>query len=417
MQGVRRLGNRIKAANLAHMKVAYIAALFIIALLAISAHYFVSTIIDQHIATTQLIEQNNQQKLLAEKIAGYAERYARGDRSIGKFITQDAINFDKQHRNLRYSHMADALGADVVTTIRNIRRDGPQAYDKIVDRFAKSAYKIVDLEPSSLDLQNRVVLLSSFHHKAINRNIDQIIALLKTTNIKQIDKLKRFESGSILAILITLTITGFAIFRPMVQRIQDYVERLERMASTDQLTGLFNLHKFREKASFELERARKTKVPTCMLMIDIDKFKKVNDNYGHMVGDEVIKLFARTLQEQLRASDVVARVGGEEFAVILVDTNLRVGKAIAERIRKAIYIAQVQTQKGPVSVSVSIGLARFAEGADKLEPAMRAADDALYIAKNNGRNQTIMSDPDLIDQTPPNLDEPVRPVNKVGEAA
>lgn len=383
----------MKAANLYHMKFAYIAALVVIASLTIAGHFINASIIGQHTATTDAINKSVEIKRLTDKVSGYAERYARGEVSIGPAILEDARLLESNYRSLRYSDTAYALRSETSDAIRAIRSEGENSLDRKLGDFLKTAFIIPQTDYNRASLQFRVQLLSSYNYKSINLDLDRILAMLKETNSEQIERLKHFQLISIAAILAALLLTGLCIFRPMVQRIQDHVARLEHLATTDQLTNLLNLHKFRDRSLAELNRAKDLKLQTCLMMLDIDKFKNINDSYGHMVGDKVIQKFADTMRMQLRETDVIARVGGEEFAVVLVDTNLRAAEAIAERLRKAISAAIVDTDEGQVCVSASIGLAHFPAGETELEETLKAADDALYAAKNADRNKVVVAGP------------------------
>ena len=166
-------------------------------------------------------------------------------------------------------------------------------------------------------------------------------------------------------------------------------KKMETMATTDGLTGLTNHRTFQQRFADLLERAQRNSGKVALLLCDIDHFKKANDNYGHPVGDEVLRRVARVMQEVPRKIDVPARYGGEEFAVLLDNVDVAQAKAVAERIRIEISKLVVDTDKGPLSVTESIGVAAFPEdGADRTTLIERA-DIALYHAKHGGRNQVV----------------------------
>lgn len=171
-------------------------------------------------------------------------------------------------------------------------------------------------------------------------------------------------------------------------------KRLKRQVNIDHLTGLRNRRYFEEKINTEFARISRHKQPLSLLFIDIDRFKEINDTYGHQVGDEVLQKLAKTLK--VRREDVAARFGGEEFVVLLPDTNHDGAVKSAERIRQAVENKiKVKNQK----VTVSIGVSTFADpNSDKLTPSdlakaaktlIKSADDNLYIAKNTGRNKVV----------------------------
>jgi diguanylate cyclase (GGDEF)-like protein len=166
-------------------------------------------------------------------------------------------------------------------------------------------------------------------------------------------------------------------------------ERLRELAIRDPLTGLFNRRHWRHLMLMELERCRRHERPIAVLMVDIDHFKTVNDRFGHVVGDRVLAAVARRLEGELRAHDSIARLGGEEFAVLLPETGIRDARTAAERLRLAVRDVALPEADG-LEVRVSVGAAAAsALTDDEIDVLMAAADEALYQAKRGGRNRTF----------------------------
>jgi diguanylate cyclase (GGDEF)-like protein len=165
------------------------------------------------------------------------------------------------------------------------------------------------------------------------------------------------------------------------------ITELKRLASTDQLTGLGNRAHFMDSAAAELRRSDRFSRELVMLMIDLDFFKRINDRHGHAAGDEALRVFSRVLVRETRAFDLLGRIGGEEFAVVLPETGGEAAMLIAERLRGAVESASfVFQQSEPIRFTVSIGVA-LRQAADSLDSLLARADDALYRAKNSGRNR------------------------------
>ncbi len=166
-------------------------------------------------------------------------------------------------------------------------------------------------------------------------------------------------------------------------------KKMETMATTDGLTGLTNHRTFQQRFEDLLQRAQRHNHKVALLLCDIDHFKGVNDNYGHPIGDEVLRRVARVLQEVPRKIDIPARYGGEEFAVILDNVDVAQARAVAERIRIEISKVVVETEKGPLSVTESIGVAAFPDDGRDRDVLIERADLALYHAKHTGRNRVV----------------------------
>jgi diguanylate cyclase (GGDEF)-like protein/PAS domain S-box-containing protein len=167
-----------------------------------------------------------------------------------------------------------------------------------------------------------------------------------------------------------------------------YQEKLKEMATRDFLTGLFNRRHFMTLGEIELKR--QIRYPHCgltLIMLDIDYFKKINDVHGHDMGDEVLKHFTRIGQKCLRDVDIFARIGGEEFVILLPSTDLKGSYAIAERFRQAIEKSCVNSDKGKILFTVSLGLCTWTRDIKEIGTMLTHADFALYAAKQNGRNR------------------------------
>jgi len=167
-------------------------------------------------------------------------------------------------------------------------------------------------------------------------------------------------------------------------------EQLARLSRTDGLTGLLNRGSWENLVDAEFERYRRYGHNTSLVMFDIDHFKKVNDTYGHLVGDEVIKHTSAVTRRYFRQSDSIGRYGGEEFGVILPETDAESARVICERVREHIARNPVETEAGPIKYTISIGIAEPGEAPQTYLRGMQQADQALYAAKNAGRNKVVV---------------------------
>lgn len=191
-------------------------------------------------------------------------------------------------------------------------------------------------------------------------------------------------SSALPATVVPLLIAPFAALWAgnMILALHRSNLRLEHLLLHDPMTGLLNRAAFFDLFQTELSEAGGT-----VLMLDIDKFKSINDTFGHQVGDEVIKLVTSVIREQSMQYGRVARLGGEEFAIFLPETTIDSGTAQAEAIRRAIETRSFDAGSRSISCTISIG-ATYRSKSEPIDAALNRADKALYLAKNNGRNRT-----------------------------
>lgn len=185
-----------------------------------------------------------------------------------------------------------------------------------------------------------------------------------------------------------LLLTIAFYFALALEKVQLHDE-IKKLATTDGLTGLQNHRSFQERMQEEVERSGRTGRPFSLLIIDIDRFKLFNDNYGHRVGDDLLKLIAEVFLSNTRGIDMVARYGGEEFAIILTETGMHGACETAERIRREVEKTGVKNNGESKSVTVSIGASSFPEDGRSSDEIIEAADKALYLSKRSGRNKVF----------------------------
>ena len=187
------------------------------------------------------------------------------------------------------------------------------------------------------------------------------------------------------------SLLGYSIVTRDTTKTKRSEDNLRHLASTDPLTGALNRRAFFEAAAIEQERCRRTNETLALLLFDIDHFKVVNDTHGHAAGDLVLQRIVSEARTQIRSNDVLARVGGEEFALVLTSGDPQVGVNMAERVRKRISELIVPFGDRSLNVTVSVGVRAAAGQAIVVEDMLRAADRALYAAKREGRNRVVVA--------------------------
>jgi len=183
------------------------------------------------------------------------------------------------------------------------------------------------------------------------------------------------------------TISLFASQLAAALQNANLLTEVGRLAITDDLTGIFNRRYFFEMAEKKFVRALKNKTPLSALLVDLDHFKKFNDTYGHVVGDQVLRASAQMMSSALRDSDIIGRYGGEEFSIILPDTNISAAIFVAERLLANVADVPIDTEAGKLSIQLSIGIAGMSKETPTLHSLIVRADQAMYIAKSAGRNR------------------------------
>lgn len=194
-------------------------------------------------------------------------------------------------------------------------------------------------------------------------------------------------STALLALALTLHVL-VARALSFHRRMQAASRDLERLASLDPLTGLLNARAFRAQSEACVASMRRSGLDCAVLFIDLDHFKSINDRHGHAAGDEVLRAVAELLQARLRRSDLLGRIGGEEFAALLPDTDAAGALQLAENLRQAVQTLQPVIEGGPrIEVTASIGVEAAPAGKGPFAELMRRADEAMYAAKQAGRNR------------------------------
>ena len=205
--------------------------------------------------------------------------------------------------------------------------------------------------------------------------------------IHQVSKTSINAKAALRAIPYWLIVVFALTLAYLFMRLRESMKEVSRLATTDALTGTLNRRGFAFEAAVLLAHCRRRGKDVCLLMLDVDHFKSVNDHYGHATGDRVLKFVADVLRDVVRDEDIICRFGGEEFLLLFPETDLSQAEAVAERIRSKIEASVADTQSN-CQITVSIGCTQISDDED-LVRAITRGDDALYDAKNKGRNRVV----------------------------
>ena len=172
-----------------------------------------------------------------------------------------------------------------------------------------------------------------------------------------------------------------------VENLRKQIDELSDLVSTDALTGLFNFRHFKTVLQAEMDRSKRSGIPTSLVLVDADHFKKVNDTYGHEVGNLALQHMAFILRNEVRTTDIVCRYGGEEFAMIFPETHLNLAVKVADRIREQIAATPLSLESGDIHLSASMGASVYMKTSIlDIEEFVDSVDKYLYEAKQSGRN-------------------------------
>jgi diguanylate cyclase (GGDEF)-like protein len=180
------------------------------------------------------------------------------------------------------------------------------------------------------------------------------------------------------------------------KRMRAYNQELQQLASRDPLTGLLNARAYYAACDQQIRLGQRQQRPFAVLFVDLDHFKRINDTLGHAAGDEVLRTVARTLKDAVRSSDLLGRIGGEEFSILLPDTDAASALRLAEGLRRAVEACRPPTEGAPLTVTASVGVAVSHDATTTMKHLQEQADEAMYQAKQAGRNRVS-----LLESTPP----------------
>lgn len=385
----------------------YVLALTLLIILTLFSHYLTSRVIEQEIIGAEISFALSNQITHINQVGHYATIYYKGKEELDFTLMKNAINNMKASANKVTSYIDnnehDVSGRD---NLRKSMRSSLSAESRLQE-FIKSSdeYLRLSIRPPSnnpdeaikeiLEVQRSLKRITDDSNGNLGKLLQLALADYQENQVIEIKKLHELQLYLTFGMVFIILLEALLIFRPLVKKIEKSQLILIKQALEDPLTELKNRRAFsKDFDSYNLSLERK-KEKYVLAVCDLDKFKSVNDTYGHDVGDLVLKHFANILKKILRPSDVIARMGGEEFVILLTNTNAATAQKILDRLRQI-------TEKTPcplkgknkdqtLKFTTSIG---YAEGPIKgdgvtMDTYIKLADKALYKAKENGRNMVV----------------------------
>jgi diguanylate cyclase (GGDEF)-like protein len=369
----------------------YALALIIVATLSIVCHVVLAGELHVGESSASLINLSGRQRMLSQRIASMAGQYRLGEPGARQELLTATDAFEQGHDHLMSDLDTGHRSADETARLREIYEGGSASLDRRSREYVASARKVAALPADDPAFVPALEQLFAQSRASLLHDLDAVVGVRQHEAELRIIRLQHIQLGILAIVLVTLLAEAFTIFRPMVGRIVLYAARLTHLATTDPLTGAANRRSFLETADAELIRARKAGWPVCVLALDVDHFKRINDTYGHPGGDRVLVELATAMKHDLRATDLLGRIGGEEFAVLLPGANVGSAMEIAEHLRETVRALAIEHDDSVIALTISIGVAEVQEV--NLFAGMKAADEALYRAKTEGRNRVIAAWP------------------------
>lgn len=338
--------------------------------------------------------------LTSEELKSAANQALRGER--GYIITND-VSF------LEPYNLGSRNAPKLAARLRELTQDNPaqQANIRALEPQLRQYLDRIDQTVSFVRDGRQAEAVAAVKSGAGRRAIEALLGVISRMEAEERRLLSERQTANTIAewrseiadfalagiALLFLLIVGWAGVRASQARMQtlEMEEKLRHAATTDELTGLLNRRAFLAALDTEITRSQRSGAPLALALIDLDHFKSVNDRFGHAGGDEVLRRFADTARETMRAGDVVGRLGGEEFAVMMTDTDQVQSGIAGERLRDAIAKRRIVLSTGAlVPVTISVGVAHY-HGGEERDRLIIRADEALYDAKDSGRNRTRLA--------------------------
>lgn len=370
----------------------YLTALAIIAGLTIASHLVVSYVLHHNQGTAAIINVSGRQRMLSQRIASLAAEYEQGDQTAYPDLIVSINEFEASESALSAASQNSKNPDPEMREIQQIYTGKTESLDSMAQQYIANAREIVALPRSSPAAEAALAALFKAARAPLLNKLDEIVDIHQRDTEHVLHELSLLQLGIGITVMLTLLTEAIAIFRPMVKRITLFTSEIIRLATVDPLTELLNRRGFLDRCSIELSRARRFRRPLTLMLLDVDHFKNVNDTYGHEGGDEALRLMARALRDVLRGTDLAGRIGGEEFAVLLVETDLVGALQVAERLRTAISNLSIEFQGHMLRITASIGVSRVSTDSDSVNQALRDADHAMYRAKQAGRNLVVCAE-------------------------
>ena len=355
----------------------------------VQAERFQTQQLERSNALIRALAQVNTRAAVAADLEGVLQTLGNELAKLGLRCAIALSDASGQNVILRYISLPDRL-VDALEHISNLH----------IQNYAIPTSKLTPYSipsPNASLVKDPIEIVMSWIPDFPERNAKKILKLIGVTRTSSICFLPLITDGKPMGILWMWgeglhesdlpTMSLFASQLATALQNASLLTEVGRLAVTDDLTGIFNRRHFFELAEEKFSQAQKKNIPLSALIVDLDHFKKFNDSYGHVVGDQVLKAVAQMMSSALRENDILGRYGGEEFSIILPETNSEAAIGVAERLIAHVAEVPIETEAGDLTIQLSIGIAGMNKETPSLHALIVHADQAMYIAKGAGRNR------------------------------
>ncbi|TKB03662.1 diguanylate cyclase [Alteromonas portus] len=375
----------------------YVVSLSIIAILSLVVHFMLDSVIAEQNDTGKIVNVSGQQRMLSQRASLFAVDYLLSGSEKSQRLSIAAIEKMKQNHQFLLSEHFEALEkgepSPLSETLLNLYFYFPSDVDNKIKVFEEQIKAVLTQEAGAAMTLNSTKSLKFLQlaESDLLIPLHNIVGQYEKESREKVDELRHAQNIVLGIIILTILIEAFFIFRPMVAKVSRFAEKLQRDANFDFLSGLLNRRAFQIVAQQALAYSQRYKRPLSVVMLDIDFFKRINDSYGHEVGDKAIKHVAKILKMSSRNADCVARIGGEEFVLLLPDTDRAGAFKLADKLRDRISNNPLDVDGKFIDITVSGGVSFVMDEHNSIETALSQADDALYKAKQGGRNNVQLA--------------------------
>ncbi len=373
----------------------YAGALAFIGVLVVATHITIDRIAGEQLVASRMIDMASNQRMLSQRVARLTLEYTNEHdatlrEDIRGYINDAHGDMLRTHLTLTRGDVEQGIPAAASDAIERVYYDEPHLLDQRVRLFLYDTRSVLEkVWSENLDRNHYVRSIVDSSRRTLLASLEDAAQQFVSESFHRVEKLRfilKLMNGTV---ILTLIAIGVFVFNPLFKAIAAQRRALTSEAQQDPLTGSLNRRSFMMSAEGEFARAKRYGSALSLLVLDIDKFKDINDTRGHAAGDAVIKALAQTSTHGIRQTDIFGRIGGEEFAIIMPETRLEEAALAAEKLREVLANSPAFHSGKPIRYSVSIGVSQAQNSDNAFATMLHRGDLCLYAAKHLGRNRVI----------------------------